>query len=51
MATRFDPNHHNRRSIRLAGYDYNQAGAYFVAIYTYQGELLFNVRGGGRQCR
>jgi putative transposase len=30
----YDPNEHQRRSIRLAGYDYGQAGAYFVTICT-----------------
>ena len=29
---RFDPERHHRRSIRMAGYDYSQAGAYFVTI-------------------
>jgi len=29
---RYDPNKHHRRSIRLKGYDYAQAGAYFVTI-------------------
>ena len=28
----YDPNKHNRRSLRLHGYDYTQAGAYFVTI-------------------
>lgn len=28
----FDPARHHRRSIRLAGYDYTQTGAYFVTI-------------------
>jgi REP element-mobilizing transposase RayT len=28
----FDPEKHHRRSIRLSGYDYAQAGAYFVTI-------------------
>jgi REP element-mobilizing transposase RayT len=28
----FDSNIHHRRSIRLRGYDYSQAGAYFVTI-------------------
>lgn len=28
----FDPTRHHRRSIRLDGYDYTQAGAYFVTI-------------------
>ncbi|MCO6451868.1 MAG: transposase [Caldilineales bacterium] len=28
----YDPNRHHRRSIRLQGYDYSRAGAYFVTI-------------------
>jgi len=28
----YDPEHHHRRSIRLRGYDYAQAGAYFVTV-------------------
>ncbi len=32
--TEFNPNLHHRRSIRLAGYDYSQSGAYFVTICT-----------------
>lgn len=32
---------HNRRSIRLPGYDYAQAGIYFVTICTHQRTLLF----------
>ncbi len=31
----------NRRSIRLKGYDYSQAGIYFVTICTQNRELLF----------
>ncbi len=31
----------NRRSIRLQGYDYSQAGAYFVTICTHNRECLF----------
>ena len=31
----YDPSRHHRRSIRLRGYDYRQAGAYFVTICTY----------------
>lgn len=30
-----------RRSIRLRGYDYTRAGAYFVTICTQNGECLF----------
>jgi REP-associated tyrosine transposase len=32
---------HHRRSIRLQGYDYTQAGAYFVTICTQNRECLF----------
>ncbi len=38
---RFDPERHHRRSIRLPGYDYAQAGAYFVTIVTQGRECLF----------
>ena len=37
----YDPDRHHRRSIRLKGYDYTQAGAYFVTICAYQRECLF----------
>ena len=37
----YDPNEHQRRSIRLAGYDYSQAGAYFVTICTEGHDCLF----------
>ncbi len=39
---RFDPNKHHRRSIRLRGYDYSRAGAYFVTIVTQERECLFD---------
>jgi REP element-mobilizing transposase RayT len=39
--TKFDPKIHHRRSIRLQGYDYSQAGAYFVTIVTYQRDCIF----------
>jgi hypothetical protein len=29
---KYDPQRHHRRSIRLFGYDYSQAGAYFVTV-------------------
>lgn len=32
MSVLFDPERQHRRSIRLRGYDYTQAGAYFVTI-------------------
>jgi len=38
---KFDPQKHHRRSIRLQGYDYSQAGAYFVTIVTRHREMLF----------
>lgn len=37
----FDRHKHHRRSIRLRGYDYTSAGAYFVTICTYGRECLF----------
>lgn len=39
--SKFDPNKLHRKSIRLLGYDYTQAGAYFVTIVTYQRDCLF----------
>ena len=38
---RFDPEKHHRRSIRLKGYDYGQAGAYYVTICTHERRMLF----------
>ncbi len=38
---KFDPKIHHRRSIRLKGYDYSQAGAYFVTMVAWQRECLF----------
>jgi len=38
---KFDPYIHHRHSIRLKGYDYSQAGAYFVTIVAWQREMLF----------
>ena len=32
---------HRRRSLRLTGYDYGQAGAYFVTLVVHQGRCLF----------
>jgi putative transposase len=37
----YDPRIHHRRSIRLKGYDYATAGAYFVTICTQGRECLF----------
>jgi REP-associated tyrosine transposase len=36
-----DPAKHRRRSIRLKGYDYSQASAYFVTICTQDRNCLF----------
>jgi REP element-mobilizing transposase RayT len=38
---KFDPQRHHRRSIRLKGFDYASAGAYFVTIVTHQRDTLF----------
>ena len=37
----YKPEIHHRRSIRLRDYDYSQAGAYFVTMYTHNKECLF----------
>lgn len=37
----YDPHKHHRQSIRLKGYDYTLAGAYFVTICTYKREPMF----------
>ncbi|MDK1119138.1 MAG: hypothetical protein QGM50_10175 [Anaerolineae bacterium] len=41
MTNKFDPEIHHRRSIRLKGYDYAQAGAYFVTVVAHQRESTF----------
>ncbi len=38
---KYDPHKHHRRSIRLKGYDYSRAGAYFITICTRNRECLF----------
>ncbi len=40
MGKKFDPDRHHRRSIRLKGYDYTSAGAYFVTICVQNRECL-----------
>ena len=37
----YDPQKHHRRSIRLKGYDYSQAGAYFITIVAQARACLF----------
>ena len=41
MVGRYNPDIHHRRSTRLKGYDYAQAGAYFVTICAHSRECLF----------
>jgi putative transposase len=38
---KYDPKIRHRRSIRLKGYDYSQAGAYFITICVRDSECLF----------
>ena len=38
---KYNPQNHNRRSIRLPEYDYSQSGYYFITICTYQKQYLF----------
>jgi len=38
---KFNPDIHHRKSLRLRGYDYSQAGAYFITICTQNRESLF----------
>ena len=47
MSMTYDPDRHQRRSIRLRGYDYAQAGAYFVTICTQDRHALFGGIAGG----
>jgi hypothetical protein len=44
---RYDPKIHHRHSIRLKGFDYSRAGAYFVTVVSRGRESLFGeVKGG-----
>ena len=38
---KYNPQIHHRRSIRLKGYDYSQAGTYFITICCHDRECLF----------
>lgn len=38
---KYDTDRHNRKSIRLKGYDYSQNGGYFVTICTHNKQCLF----------
>ncbi|MBM3189988.1 MAG: hypothetical protein FJZ90_14855 [Chloroflexi bacterium] len=48
MTMRYDPDRHHRRSIRLRGYDYASAGAYFVTICA-QGRMCLFGEIAGRE--
>src|SRR3954463_8568856 len=37
----YNPQIHHRRSIRLKGYDYSQAGAYFITICCHNRDCVF----------
>ena len=41
MKQMYDPEIYHRRSIRLEGYDYSRAGAYFVTICAHKRKYLF----------
>ena len=41
VKSKFDPQKHHRRSIRLKGYDYSSEGAYFITVVTQGREYLF----------
>ena len=41
MTTKYDPDRHRRRSIRLKNYDYTQTGAYFVTCCVQNRSSLF----------
>ena len=38
---KYNPAIHNRRSIRMKGYDYSKAGLYFITFRVQNGKLLF----------
>ena len=41
MKSKFDPQKHHRRSIRLKGFDYSSQGAYYITIVSQGRECLF----------
>ena len=43
----YDPNIHRRKSIRLKGYDYSQAGMYFITLCVQDRLCLFGEVGNG----
>jgi len=48
---RYNPNIHHRRSIRLKGYDYSQAGLYFITICVKNRKCLFGNIDNGKMNR
>lgn len=46
---KYNPDIHRRRSIRLKGYDYSQAGAYFVSICAHNRSCLFGEIANGQK--
>ena len=46
----YNPNKHHRRSIRLQGYDYSQAGLYFVTLVCQDRAHLFGAIKDGIMC-
>jgi REP element-mobilizing transposase RayT len=45
---KYNPDIHHRRSIRLKGFDYSHAGAYFVTLCTQKRECLFGEIANGK---
>ena len=43
----YDPDKHQRRSLRLPDYDYALTGAYFITICVHQRQCLFGEIMGG----
>ena len=41
LKSKFDPQKHHRRSIRLKGFDYSSEAAYYVTVVTYHRDRLF----------
>jgi putative transposase len=41
MKSRYDPDRHHRRSVRLKGWNYGGSGVYFVTVCTYRRRCLF----------
>ena len=45
---KYNPTTHHRRSIRLKGYDYSQAGRYFITICVQNRQCLFGKISNGK---